>query len=381
MICINVRSPYIVSIGDYGGTQTGSRVKLSIYQKGVTPPTSGVGFYSLSKNVPSSTQRETRYNISNYVKEFINHTYSSPQGQTPTNAPVEDWIFVNVELSWYNGATYTVISTTTYIGLDGYTNYYDGANKEFAVEKKMHLLLTPISDLYPRKIVENSVRTFNLIAEVPSAGNKVDVVYSTTYLGSPYTVTVPVILTTDARGVYNKKIRLSIDNTYPQFKENLYQVIIQWFESTTEVEGLSVPLQIIEECKYIPVDCSFINKFGGWELFPFFKAQTNSISVKGTDYKLTQTALNYNNKIGQFKTFNTNGKQTVKLNTGFVEEIYSELITELLLSEAVLLIIYGIEYPVTVKTSSSDLKTTLKDKNINYEIEFEYAFNLINDVV
>jgi len=37
--------------------------------------------------------------------------------------------------------------------------------------------------------------------------------------------------------------------------------------------------------------------------------------------------------------------------------------------------------PVNVKTQSSELKTTLKDKMINYEIEFEYAFNLINDVV
>jgi hypothetical protein len=92
---------------------------------------------------------------------------------------------------------------------------------------------------------------------------------------------------------------------------------------------------------------------------------------------LTQSAINYNTAIGQFKTFNTNGKQTVKLNTGWVDENYSELITDLLLSETVLLD----GKPVTVKTQSSDFKTNLKDKNINYEIEFEYAFNLINDVI
>ena len=133
----------------------------------------------------------------------------------------------------------------------------------------------------------------------------------------------------------------------------------------------------IEECKYTPVRCSFINRYGGWKDIIFFKAQSNSISVKGTDYKLTQSAINYNTAIGQFKTFNTNGKQTVKLNTGFVDENYSELITDLLLSETVLLD----GKPVTVKTQSSDLKTNLKDKNINYEVEFEYAFNLINDVI
>ena len=132
-----------------------------------------------------------------------------------------------------------------------------------------------------------------------------------------------------------------------------------------------------EECKYTPVECTFINRYGGWEVLTFFKQQTNSISAKGTDYKLTQDTINYNTSIGQFKTFNLNGKQTVKLNTGFVDENYSELITDLLLSETVLLD----DKPVTVKTQGSDLKTSLKDRLINYEMEFEYAYNLINDVV
>ena len=37
--------------------------------------------------------------------------------------------------------------------------------------------------------------------------------------------------------------------------------------------------------------------------------------------------------------------------------------------------------PVIVKTQGSDLKTSLKDRLINYEMEFEYAYNLINDVI
>ena len=37
--------------------------------------------------------------------------------------------------------------------------------------------------------------------------------------------------------------------------------------------------------------------------------------------------------------------------------------------------------PAIVKSQSFDIKTSLKDKNINYEIEFEYNYGLINDVV
>jgi hypothetical protein len=375
MICINVRSPYIVSIGDYGSTQTGSRVKLSIYQKGATPPTSGYGFYSLSKNVPSATQRETRYNISNYVKEFFQHTYQVAIGSSPTNAPLGDWIFVNVELAWYNGTSYTVISNTTYIGLDGYTSYLNGVNQQFGTAQ-IYVLL---NEYITRNVKKLSEKSFNILVECPSAGNKADVVYTTTYLGSPFVVTRPIVLASDPRGVYNKKIKSSLDTSFPtQFTDNSVTLIdLQWFASTTPTFNIPLYTQIISECKYVPVECTFINRYGGWETLVFFKAQMNSISVKNTEYKLTQIPLSYDAVIGQFKTFNTNGKQTIKLNTGWVEQNYSEFISDLLLSETILLD----DKPVNVKSTSSELKTTLKDKNINYEIEFEYAFNLINDMI
>jgi hypothetical protein len=144
-----------------------------------------------------------------------------------------------------------------------------------------------------------------------------------------------------------------------------------------QIASDSIYVYINEEYKYTPVECTFINRYGGWEFLTFFKAQSNSVSVKGTDYKLTQSTINYNTSKGQIKSFNINGKQTIKLNTGWVNENYSELITDLLLSETVL--IDG--KPVQVKTQGSELKSVLKDKMINYEVEFEYAYNLINDVI
>jgi hypothetical protein len=131
------------------------------------------------------------------------------------------------------------------------------------------------------------------------------------------------------------------------------------------------------EPKYEPVICSYINRFGGWEFLTFFKTRVDSINVKGSTYNLLQDSINYNVAKGQSKLFNINGKQSVKLNTGFVPENYSDTIQDLLLSETVLLD----NLPVQVKTQSTTLKTSLIDKNINYEIEFDYAFNLINNVI
>ena len=56
---------------------------------------------------------------------------------------------------------------------------------------------------------------------------------------------------------------------------------------------------------------------------------------------------------------------------------YSELIKDLLVSDVVLLD----NKPVTLITSSIEAKTGLNDKVINYELEFKYNYNLINDVI
>jgi hypothetical protein len=90
-----------------------------------------------------------------------------------------------------------------------------------------------------------------------------------------------------------------------------------------------------------------------------------------------QENVNYNPILGQKTSFNINGSQSIKLNTGFVYENYAETITQLLLSKRILIN----NKPVTVKTKSQTLKTYIKDKNINYEIEFEYSNNLLNNII
>jgi len=144
-----------------------------------------------------------------------------------------------------------------------------------------------------------------------------------------------------------------------------------WYNSTTFY------VEAIEECKFTPVLCTFINRYGGWQPLTFYKQQTINITTTSNQYKMFQASSSYNTKIGQYHEMNTTGKKTIKLNTGFVTQDYSELITDLLLSETILLD----NVPVTVKTKGAELKTHIKDKMINYEIEFEYAFDIINNMI
>ena len=133
-----------------------------------------------------------------------------------------------------------------------------------------------------------------------------------------------------------------------------------------------------ETCEPIlePQLVQFVNRYGGLDFIWFFKMRTDSISIESKEYKLLQPNVSYNTSIGQNAKFNFNGKQSVRMNTGFVPENYDELIQDLLLSEKV----WINSIPAIVKSTGTEFKTQIRNKNINYEIEFEYAFDLINNM-
>ena len=135
---------------------------------------------------------------------------------------------------------------------------------------------------------------------------------------------------------------------------------------------------IEETCEPIlePQLVQFVNRSGGLDFIWFFKMRTDSISTESKEYKLLQPNLNYDTTIGQNAKYNFNGKQSVRMNTGFVNENYNELIQDLILSEKV----WINSIPAIVKSTGTEFKTQIRNKNINYEIEFEYAFDLINNM-
>jgi len=365
MKVVELRSPFIIEINESG--QNGSKIELFIWNGDTVPATPT---YTLSKNISSPTQLSTIYNVSNYVKEYIDNIkpIKTVGDLSATPEANNEWVKFRVKRYKTVTGVDTLLNTIDYIGVNGFTSYTDGNQIPTDING---LVLT--NDLIKKNILKTtstSKNYFNFLIDVPTGG-------ILSYIYSNLDGETESALNVSVNGIFNYKVPLT---NYPESSslENGCIIRVRVLNaSSIVIYEKFITVNAIEECKYTPVECAFINRYGGWEFLTFFKAQTNSVTVKGTDYKLSQQALNYNTSIGQFKTMNTNGKQTVKLNTGFVDENYSELITDLLLSETVLLD----GKPANVKSQSSDLKSHLKDKNINYEVEFEYAFNLINDVV
>jgi hypothetical protein len=172
------------------------------------------------------------------------------------------------------------------------------------------------------------------------------------------------------------------DNYFSISTDGLWKLPYDYGNYILSIDGaieyiFTINTEQLCEPKYTPVTCTFINGFGGWQYLTFFKANSQGIDVKSKDYNLLPSSIDFNPLQGQKQRFNFQGTQKIKCNTGWVDENYSDLIQDLLLSEVVLLD----NKPAIVKSQSFDIKTHLKDKNINYEIEFEYNYGLINDVI
>ena len=66
---IYTRSPYFITVDETG--QLGSRIELRIWNGTGSAPTNAT--YTFSKPIASATQIENIYNISPFVKEYIDN--------------------------------------------------------------------------------------------------------------------------------------------------------------------------------------------------------------------------------------------------------------------------------------------------------------------
>jgi len=355
---INARSPYFITVNESG--QVGSKIEIFLWNSpGSIPLTAN---YTLSKRNPSTTQTENSYNISSFIREFIDNV-------SPTESANLMWC--NVTVKRYKETSFgnygSPIQVVDFIGVNGYTNYLGGYNQTDA-SNKFIVLADSTKEI---RYTLGNIPYVN-VALNTTLGDKIEAVYKD--LRGRNEVVVTLLATGDA----SKKDMLKVNLSTTSVKYDCGNTLtLNYYVGSTLTTTKTFRVIPICEVKYTPVVCSFINRFGGWQFLSFFKAQTNAISVESTTYKMMPNSINYNTSRGQSTSFNTNGSQSVILNTGFVPENYSDLIQDLLLSETILLD----GKPVECKTTSTSLKTALMDRNINYTMEFEYAYNLINNVI
>jgi hypothetical protein len=325
---IFIRSPYFIEVNEVG--QASGKIEVFLWNKGTAEPTTPN--YIFTKVVPSANQIELSWNVSELAKGFIK-PIEPINVLTPTEEKANNWCYMRV-VSYSDDIE---INDETFVCLNGYNAYGVGYNYS-TTDAVVPLINTDI---------ELQVKQ-----------------YETTYFNC---------WLDDGSWTYSTSTNDFAINS----DGNLYKLPILELDNYIDEFFYLNNVQEVCEPKYTPLTCTFINRFGGWQYLTFFKANSSSVDVTSKDFNMLPSSINYNVLQGQKQRFNFQGMQKVKANTGWVDENYFDLIQDLMLSETVLLD----NKPVIVKSQSSEIKTHIKDKTINYEIEFEYNYGLINDVI
>jgi len=163
-------------------------------------------------------------------------------------------------------------------------------------------------------------------------------------------------------------------------------------DTSITVEGNVCNIKRIDCTKYGDGNkITFINKYGAQQDLFFFLKKTRSLARTNEGYKSNTITYpsggaTYSVQDAPNKVFNTQGKQSYTFSSGYYPEFANQFFEELLLSEYVWLDPSTINtartstIPVKVKTSSMAFKTSVNDRLIEYTIEFEEAFDYINNI-
>jgi len=143
-------------------------------------------------------------------------------------------------------------------------------------------------------------------------------------------------------------------------------------------DKVAYDFEVICEPKYDPYLIQFVNKYGVSDYLTFFKKSTEQGNFTQDQYQKSiyadaYTDVNYVN--GKYQSFNINSRNTLTLNTGFVDESYGAIMEEILMSEKVAVYEDGQWVAIQPNRGTIDYQKSINDKTINYTMSFTYAFD------
>ena len=374
---IRTRSPYFIR------TPQETSSSLSYFQINITIASgvlgvagcpANLGTFTLQKK-PLTGEDSVSFDISELVNDFIEQKFINNTPLTGYNVSADTqsvWVTVVTSARESDGTIIGSTTTTNYLAQEGYNDFKDGVN--YTTE--------PTAMISGNYIQYNKGDYIYLPVNVERV-NSVNFKYNGSSI-STYGVS--------DNGNANQKV----DYSYYLTAQEIDEIEITY--DTTQTESITV--KEIEECKYPVHKIVFLNRWGAFQDLFFFKKSVESLESRSENFNRSifqarqvyyterqgECNENYNYNVYSTtahakKTFNANATESISLNTGFVPESMNLYFEELMVSEYVWLIDENdVVYPVNLKDSSFTYKTGLNDRLINYTMNFEKSFDLVNNI-
>jgi|GEM_PF-2106926 len=354
---ILTNSPYYLTIpwlSPSSGT-TPDKYILELYSwTGLKASVPSTPLYKIENKNPLSRLGNSEVNISNYINDVL--TIALTKNTTTSVIDGSSSVWVKTQVIYYiGGVAQSPEFVSTDLAIRGYGYGIEGKNTGI-----------PSNNVLSSSSIVNVSKTsqFNLAFKVSESVATNITIFSWPDNEIDYAITIPA--TTNSNELIKK--------AYVKCSEALTDTYIEIKKDTVLVHTLNIK----EELRYDPIDVWFINKFGQLYTMTFFKELITSLKVKSENYESSNGQPI--DGVHQNVIYNKFGNTEFKAKTGFISEENNELIKQLLLSDKVWILQGDLFNPVNVTSSSVEYKSRQKDRLLDYEINFDYAYSEINDI-
>jgi len=388
MAIINTRSPHFISASNVDLAY--ATLDIEIYSGDRDTSYTGTTQYSLRKQIVLS-QTRVSFEVSELIRDYLDMLFFGLY-YYPDSFHTCKW--VRKTLTSFDGNDVQLSqSITTDLAIDGYSYFEEGninsfngknlliTNREvFALDDNIYRIPVYIGT----DINIAFLRDGEIVGSYINTANSLDTANQVSHIsinGTSEYDSFRARVANDYLGVFENNACIS------QFTNSLSigkvdTIHIGNSDGTLDI----INVKTIDECKYEPKKITFINKFGVLQDMYFFKKMVERMTSKRESYRAnTLTYTNqYDTSIHTKRDFNITANESMTLSSGFLSESYNEVFKQLMLSEKVWITnLTDTEeqvLPINIKTSDITYKTSLNDKLVEYTIEFDNSYNVLNDI-
>lgn len=383
---INTRSPYYFKV--HNASLYKAKLQLYVWT-GVTgdKDLNTDLRYTISKQ-EIGTNNFVVFELSQLIRDYM---------ETEYNDYATDTLWIDATVTIYDSAGAVVqvggqnTTTTSFLAIDGYGYFEDGINPR-STEFTTPMVLQDNTTVYYYDGQDIKIPVYaeaETITATLSSSAGADVnweaaddfwdTYDVTW-GSGQT---PVTITDN--GNTDQKIQYVIITDTEDLNDGDYVTFSS--DSTDYPDDVIITLRKVEECKFSPLNIIFYNKYGALQNLWFFKKSMTDINVKSEQFKNNildletgATAPSYAVTKHEEKKFLVNARESITVNTGFYPEDHNEIVRQKMLAEQVWVDDTSTVLPVNLKSNSLRFKKSVNDKLISYTVQFDYAFDKINNI-
>ena len=366
---VNINSPVYIKVSNSGLIDCD--LTLSIYTG--TFQSSPSTTYQLRKNEVSNNNFVI-FEIGELIKDYIDYSFDGTFGNNGVNL----WVKA---VSTPRNAAGTALDavTTLMMAFDGVGYFQDGFTLESQTNGSTTTSLNAFVGSKTVLMSNNKIfREASEILKIPVLANLSVNSGSDTLTGA-----TTVNFKNGASTITSITVGTGIDTT---------NTTIEYATSTSAtltsvdiVSGSGTETITIEEqpcSKYTNFPVTFVNRFGALQRINFFLKSIESVEIQKEEYRSNTltTGATYSINNAQYKSRNITSRESITMNTGYVNDSYNQVIEELLMSSACWIEQNSQQLPIIPQNKKVTFKTSLNDKLANYTIDFKFAFDRINSI-